>query len=390
VKREDAIQLVKDLLSAAYRGDIPRLTQFYADDAVVVSPMFGEVRGADAIATTWRTLFTTAADFSAEISHILVDGDRIAVLSTISTIDRIGWFGLPPTGGPITYKLVLLFTVADGRVTRDERIYDSAGVIERLEKARLDKELRTAAEVQRTLLSQTMHTGRASHTVGDSVPCRAIGGDFFDFIDLPSGDVGIVMGDVAGKGPAAALLAAMVQGMFAMEAPSGAGPAATLTRINRHLVSRRLESRFATVFYGVLSPGGRFVYSNAGHNPPAILTGNSIRRLTTGGPILGAFDTADFNEGAIHLGDGDTLVLFTDGVTEARNRHDEEFGEDRLLDCLRAHHRATPDDLLQRVFDAVRTFCDGADPTDDITVTVTRFDAGLVGAYPLSKASSRA
>jgi predicted ester cyclase len=377
VKREEAIEFVIGLLSAARRGDIARLCEYYADDAVIVSPLFGEIHGIQAIGATWHTLFTTAPDFKAEISHILVDGDRIAVLSQIATTDRGGWFGLPPTGGPIGYKLVLLFTVSGGRVVRDERIYDSAGVIERLEKARLDKELRTAAEVQRTLLSRTTHAGRASVTVGDSVPCRAIGGDFFDFIDLPSGDVGIVMGDVAGKGPAAALLAAMIQGMFAMEAPSSAGPAATLARINRHLVGRRMEWRFATIFYAVLSPDRRLLYSNAGHNPPALFSNGRIARLTSGGSIVGAFGEARFEECTVPLDDGDTLVLFTDGVTEARNRGDDEFGEERLLECLRAHRDAAPNDLLRRVFATVRDFCDGADPTDDITVTITR-----VGAAP--------
>ena len=374
MKREEAIELVIGLLSAGRRGDIAALSAFYADDAVIVSPLFGEVRGVQAIGSTWRTLFTSAPNSTAEISHVLVDGDRVAVLSAISTSDR-GWFGLPSTGGPIGYKLVLLFTIANGRVVRDERIYDSVGVMERLEKARIDKELRTAAEVQRTLLSQTTHTGRASVTVGDSVPCRAIGGDFFDFIDLPSGDVGIVMGDVAGKGPAAALLAAMIQGMFAMDAPSSHGPAATLARLNGHLVARRLESRFATIFYGVLSPDGRLVYSNAGHNPAALFSNGGLARLTAGGPIVGAFGDATFEERTVQLGDGDTLVLFTDGVTEARNRSDEEFGEERLLDCLSPHRDAAPDDLLRRVFAAVREFCGGADPTDDITVTITRVGA---------------
>src|SRR5262249_20216306 len=173
------------------------------------------------------------------------------------------------------------------------------------------------------------------------------------------GDVGIIMGDVAGKGPAAALLAAMVQGMFAVEAPLGHGPSATVTRINGHLAARRLESRFATVFYGVLSPDGRFVYSNAGHNPPALLADGHVGRLMSGGPIVGAFGDARFDEDTIELGDGDTLVLFTDGVTEARNRRDEEFGENRLLDCLRASPGAPPDHLLRRVFAAVRHFFHG-------------------------------
>jgi sigma-B regulation protein RsbU (phosphoserine phosphatase) len=334
--------------------------------------VFGEVRGRTRIAATWETLFSTFADVAVEISDVLVDGDRVAVLSTVTTTDRMGWFGRPATGGPISYRLVLLFIVADGKIVHDERIYDSAGVLERLEKVRLDKELRTAAEVQRALLSRTAHLGRFCESVGDSVPCRAIGGDFFEFVELPSGDAGIVLGDVAGKGPAAALLAAMLQGMFAVEAPAGDGPAVTLSRINQRLAARRLESRFATLVYGVLSSDGRLIYSNAGHNPPMLVTPDGIRRLTTGGPILGAFVGAAFEEETLHLHDRDTLVMFTDGVTEARSAGDEEFGEHRLLACLNTDAASSPIVLLNRIFAAVREFCRQADQSDDITVTVTR------------------
>ena len=370
--RDAAIALIQELLGAARRGDAGTLARLYAPDGVVISPLFGEVRGADAIAATWQTLFTTAPDFSAEISHVLADGDRVAVLSSVSTTDRGGWFGLPATGGPIGYKLVLLFTLADGRVVRDERIYDSAGVAERLEKIRLDKELRTAADVQRTLLSRTRHVTDTAETVGDSVPCRAIGGDFFEFIDLPDRAVGVAMGDVSGKGPAAALLAAMVQGMFVTEAPRAGGPAETVTQINRCLARRSLGARFATLVYGVLSPDGRFVYTNAGHNAPAVLTRDGLVRLTAGGAMVGMFEDAAFDEGEVRLERGDTIVCFTDGVTEARNRADEEFGEARLLDCI-ADRGAAPRALLDRVFGAVREFCGGAEQADDVTVAVTRF-----------------
>src|SRR5581483_7035404 len=325
MERQPAIELVMALLTAGRRADVARLTELYADDAVAVSPLFGEVRGAAAIAATWQRLSQTQPDFSAELTHILADGDRVAVLGTVAATDRAGWFGLPPTGGPIGYKIVLLFTVADGRIVRDERIYDSAGVLERLEKARLDKELRTAADVQRTLLSRTAHATRWSETVGSSVPCRATGGDFFAFVDLPADAVGILLGDVSGKGPAAALLAAMLQGMFETEAAASGGPAEALTRINRRLAARHLESRYATMTYGVLSSDGRLVYANAGHNPPALITRQGVRRLTCGGPAVGMFEASFFEEDQLRLADGDTLVLFTDGVTEARNRRDEEY-----------------------------------------------------------------
>src|SRR5262249_44151533 len=259
---EDARDLIRRLRDAAGSRDFARMAELYADDAVAVRPVFGTVRSGQAIVATWGTLLRTFADIALDISDILVHGERIAVLATVMTTDRAGWFGRPATNAPINYRMVLLLTVRHERIVYDERIYDSAGVLERLEKARLDKEMRTAAEVQRALLSRTAHVAPFCESVGDSLPCRAIGGDFFEFIERPNGGVGLAMGDVSGKGPAAALLAEMRQGMLAVEAASSAGPAETLARLNRDLIGRRVESRLATLVYGALSPDGRFTYSN--------------------------------------------------------------------------------------------------------------------------------
>jgi phosphoserine phosphatase RsbU/P len=165
----------------------------------------------------------------------------------------------------------------------------------------------------------------------------------------------------------------MIQGMFASDATADGGPSVILTRLNRRLMARRLEPRFATLVYAVLSPDGRLVYSNAGHNPPALLGRHGFRRLTTGGPILGAFGDAPFEEETLRLDDRETLVMYTDGVTEARNPRDEEFGEPRLKTCLEANAAAPPGVVLHRIFEAVREFGEHADQSDDITVTVTRF-----------------
>lgn len=372
MERDAAMALVRRMLQAAGARDVHRLSTCYAENAVAVSPMFGEVRGRTNIVASWETLMSTFSGVPPDVFDVLVDGDRVAVLTTVTITDRIGWFGLPATGIDLSYRLVLLFTIADGAIVRDERIYDSTGVIERLEKARVDKELRTAADVQRTLLSRTTHAAPFCEAVGNSLPCRAIGGDFFEFVPLPSGDVGVAMGDVAGKGPAAALLAALVQGMFAVEAPAASSPSETITRINRRLAERRLESRFATLVYGVLSPDGRLAYSNAGHNPPAVLTQHGVARLTAGGPILGAFGDASFEQETVSLADGDTLVMFTDGVTEARNAAGEEFGEERLIACVEEEAGAPPSMLLQRIFSAVREFGHGVEQSDDVTAAVTR------------------
>lgn len=289
MSREDGIALVRQLAEAVNAHDMSRLIDFYAEDAVVVSPAFKTVSGRAAIGAAWAVMFSTYPDWNIAVSDVLVDGNRVAAFGINTATDRNGWFGLPPTGAPISYRATLLLTLVGRRIVREERLYEMTAVLEHLEKARLDRELRTAAEVQTALLSRSAHVGRFYEAMGDSVACRTIGGDFFEFIELPSGDFGVALGDVSGKGPAAALLAAMLQGMITVEARAGQSPAATMSRVNRALVDRGLGSQFVTLVYGVLSSDGRFTYSNAGHNPPLLSSRAGIRRLTGRGPDLGGF-----------------------------------------------------------------------------------------------------
>jgi ketosteroid isomerase-like protein len=372
-KRGRTLAVPAALFKAARNRDLAGVAACYAEDAVAISPMFGEARGRERIAATWQTLFSTFVDVQVSVGDTMVDDNRVAVFASLSMVDKFGWFGRAPTGGTINYRLVLIFTVVDGCIVRDERLYDSVGLLERLEKTRIDKELRTAREVQRALVPRTARSGRFCQWIGDSIPSRAIGGDFFEFAELPSGAVAIVLGDVSGKGPAAALLAALVQGMFAVDAACGDSPGIILSRLNERLLSRRLESRFVTLVYGLLSADGRLVYANAGHNPPFLLTREGAHRLDAGGTVLGAIDRAVFGEASVSLRRGDTLVMFTDGVTEARNPAGDEFGDDRLAVSLRGHADSSPALLLDQVFADVNAFTEGAEPTDDITVTVTRF-----------------
>lgn len=374
ISRGDAIALVHRLRDAVNAHDTTRLMNIYADDAVVVSPALSQLRGHAAIAAAWDAMFSSFPDWKVSVSDVLVDGDRIAAMGINTATDRTGWFGIPSTGEPISYRAVLLLTLVEGRIVREERVYDLSAVLEHLEKARVDRELKIAAEVQGVLLSRAARAGRHYEAMGDSVVARTIGGDFFEFIEMPSGEFGVVLGDVAGKGPAAGLLAAMLQGMFAVEARTGSRPSETMSRVNRALVDRGLESsQFATLVYGVLWPDGQFTYSNAGHNPPVVLAEGKIQRLTTGGTILGAFKEAAFEEETLCLKENDVVVMFTDGVTEARNRHDKEFGEDRLISCVTAHHAQPAPKIVEAILSAVREFCGKAQQTDDITVTVTRF-----------------
>lgn len=244
---------------------------------------------------------------------------------------------------------------------------------EATEKARLERELVLAAEIQRALLPDALQSGAHFDVAAASMPCRSIGGDFFDYFHLPDGHFGFALGDVSGKGPPAALLTAMIQGAFASQVTTAGSPAALMAHVNRTLIRRAIQSRFCTVMYGVLSPEGLLTYSNAGHNPPMLIGRHGVRRLETGGLILGLFPHATYEEETLELEDGDTLLVFSDGVTEALNAAEEEFGEERLLPCLHTHHGCSPEALLEHVLAAVRAFAASAVQNDDVTALVLRY-----------------
>ena len=241
------------------------------------------------------------------------------------------------------------------------------------EKARLEQELRIAAEIQQALMPPGEHEGTYWDVAGATVPCRAIGGDFFDYLELEDGNVGVALGDVSGKGAPAALLTAAVQGMFTVEAASVGGPASTISKINRGLKKRNIESKFVTMFFGVLSADGTFVYCNGGHNAPVLLNRSGVSRLETGGMILGMFDFAAYDQETLRLEPGDTLVVFSDGISEAQDPAGEEYGDDRLIACLEANRGAAPAAMREALLASARTFAAGAMQSDDMTVLIVRY-----------------
>jgi steroid delta-isomerase-like uncharacterized protein len=372
--REQARLLLRRHQDALNRHDIKALSALYDEHAVVESPMFDTVRGRAAIERSFERLFELFPDYTIEMrdSLFIAEGERAAEFSAVTGTQTLELFGLPPTGQRVQYQAARLFTLADRLIVREQRVYDFRGVLERLEKARVDQELSVASAVQRTLC-QTNHAGPFFEVVGSSLPCRTISGDFVEFLELPSGDRGIAVGDVSGKGPAAALVAAMLQGMFSIVAGESQDPRTTLTRVNRALCRRGIEPRFATLVYARLAPDGRLTYSNAGHNPPLLLTAAGVRRLTEGGPMLGVFEEADFPAETVHLSPGDTLVSFSDGVTDAVAPDGNDFGIERLVASVAGAYGQRPAEVLARLFDTVREFSGTAAPVDDVTMVVTRF-----------------
>jgi phosphoserine phosphatase RsbU/P len=244
---------------------------------------------------------------------------------------------------------------------------------ETMEKARMEQEMRIAAEIQQALLPKAGRSGVFFKAAAASLPCRSIGGDFYDYVDLSNGSLGFALGDVAGKGPPAALLSAMMQGIFAAQATSSDPPSLTVGRVNLALYRRGIESRFVTLMYGALYPDGRLQYCNAGHNPPLVVGPTDFRRLECGGPIVGLFEGASYEEETVSLTTGDWLIVYSDGVSEALSAEGEEYGESRILTVVRKNLDMEPQALLDSLFADVRDFARGAAQSDDITAMVLRF-----------------
>jgi len=268
---------------------------------------------------------------------------------------------------PVTRSALDTLAAEAAVAIENARLYREAA-----EKTRLEQELKIAAEIQQALMPEGERKGTFFEATGTSVPCRAIGGDFFEYLDLPDGRLGFALGDVSGKGAPAALLTAMVQGMFTVQAVSTPNPAEALDRINLGMKRRSVESRFVTMFFGIIGPDGSLCYCNAGHNAPVLVRKDRVQRLETGGMILGLFDFAKYEQECVQLEPGDTLVVFSDGISEAADMAGEEFGDDRLIACLQEHRCDPPKAMREALLTAVRTFTAGAPQGDDMTVLIVR------------------
>ena len=374
------------------RLDAAALAANYAEDCVLESMIAGHHVGRDAVERIFRTLFSAFPDLRIEVQESLVFDNRAVWTVVVTGTDNGGFMGLPPTGKPFSMFSIFLYAFGkDHQIVHERRMYDFARLLlhlsgeteppiegarlyrELIERAQREHDLRIAAEIQRALLPQSRYSGTGFEVAATSVPCRAIGGDFFDYLIMPDGTFAFVLGDVAGKGPPAALLAALLQGIFTSNAHRGLEPAMAIREANDALVRRAIEARFATMVYGTLSPDGRLTYCNAGHNPPLLIGTRRAMRLETGGLVVGAFERVTFDQETVLLAPGDTLLAYSDGMTEAQNLDGEEFGEEQLMSCMRASTHLAPSDLLERLLDTVRQFSTGAAQSDDITLLALRF-----------------
>lgn len=244
---------------------------------------------------------------------------------------------------------------------------------ESIERAKLQQQMKIGADIQQALLPSPSFSGGGVQVACRSVPCLALGGDFLDYLPRSDGEFSFVLGDVSGKGLPAALLTAVLQGIFAVESGLERSPAEAVIRANQTLIRKEIHPRYATIFHGIVSPSGRLRYTNAGHCAPLLVTRSGTQRLGRGGTIVGVFGDAEYEEGSVTLAPGDLLVVFSDGMTEAFNAAWEEFGEERLFACIDAHAERDPEALVDAMLAAVHAFEGDALQSDDQTVFALRY-----------------
>lgn len=313
------------------------------------------------------------ADISSRGARLCNSGDRVKLGEFLDirygereAIFRVVWIGPPgtPTAGNVGLECV----------SRETNIWD-LDLSARTDDDPLMQEIVVAHNVQRQLFPRHKPQLRTLDYSGKCVQARTVGGDYYDFLDMGSGRVGFVLADISGKGVAAALLMANLQGSFLSRAEIDSEDlAGILTAVNHHLYEHTEANRYATVFFGRYNDDARcLAYVNCGHTPPLLLREcGTVERLEATATVVGLFGNWDGSVREVHMQAGDVLSIFSDGVTEATADNGDEFGESRLLSVLQETRELETDKILQKVEQAVEDFRSGGYPQDDLTMVVAR------------------
>ena len=308
----------------------------------VVIPLYGMPRGqGDA---------TTAAGKRKLLGAVYLDSKRTA---TFSELDRQILNALGAQAGSI---------LENARLIEQER-----------ERQRLEQELGIARQIQQALVPHGLQEFPNFAFTGIHHPCYEVGGDYFDVCPLTDGRVAFLIADVSGKGLGAALLTTMLQGALS-GLTLGMEPVKVFNHLNRFLCDRSGVARYATMFFGLLSPDGTLEFVSAGHPSPLLLRRGKVRKLYDSGSFpVGLVHVATFESTHMQLEAGDTLLLYTDGVTEAEDKDTNQFQEERLMEVFSRHKDSSLEALREGILSDIESFTEGASQFDDITLMAVRY-----------------
>ena len=344
----------------------------------------GEIRVSrnvmDEVVIKGKSVLTSDAQHDPRFASgtVVLQGIRSVLAVPLGVAEKV--FGIIYADSPI----------AEGRFTEDHlkvlttlasvaaiRVENARLVEARLQQERLERELQLAMEIQQRFQPTAPPTVPGYELQGISFPCYEIGGDYYDFIQREDGRLVIALGDVSGKGTAAALLMSSLHAAIHAQTGSHDTLVETISAVNRYLAENIPPNRFVTLFYAELDPGsGALSFLNAGHNPPLIVhAAGTVEQLASGGLPLGIKADADYREGRTHLQMGDVLVIYSDGVTEAASPNGEEFGPTRLYEVVSRNVDASAAGIRDRIESALTKFSQGTQAADDITLVIVKRQA---------------
>jgi serine phosphatase RsbU (regulator of sigma subunit) len=344
----------------------------------------GEIRVSrnvlDEVVMRGKSVLTSDAQHDPRFASgtVVLQGIRSVLAVPLGVSDQV--FGIIYADSPI----------ADGRFTEDHlkvlttlasvaaiRVENTRLAEARLQQERLERELQLAMEIQQRFQPAAPPHVPGYELQGISFPCYEIGGDYYDFIKRDDGRLIIALGDVSGKGTAAALLMSSLHAAIHAQSGSHDTLVATISAVNRYLADNIPANRFVTLFYAELDPeSGAVSFLNAGHNPPLILhAAGTVEQLASGGLPLGIKPNAEYREGRTQMQMGDVLVIYSDGVTEATSPSGEEFGATRLYEVVSRNVDASAAGIRDRIESALTKFSQGTQAADDITLVIVKRQA---------------
>jgi serine phosphatase RsbU (regulator of sigma subunit)/predicted ester cyclase len=329
--------LVHRFLMAHARGDLDALGEMLAHEFVDHSLLPGQVPGREGYIQSAAEQHAALSDIRYSIEYQATDGDMvISRLTMRATHDRGTLFGVAPTGKEWAAPLIVIDRVSGGKIAEEWSADIVTPFLEEIEqqareRERVEQDLRVARRIQQASLPKEVPELQGWQISPYYQPAREVGGDFYDFLELEDGRLGLVVGDATGHGVPAAFVMSTTCGMLRAVALSVDSPGEVLARVNEALSARMPPSMFVTCFYAILEPkSGRLLYANAGHDLPYLRRSRGAGELRARGMPLGLMPGMSYEEKEAMLGAGEAVLFYSDGLVEAHDPEGEMFGFPRL------------------------------------------------------------
>ena len=369
--------LVRRFFEEVYSlGHLEVADELLAPNFIDYDVLPGEVVDIEGLKRALAELQAPFSDFRYSIEEQVAEGDKVVTKIIGSGIHDLKEFrGVAPSGARITIEFVTINRVVEGKIVEARHTGNTASLWqqrlqqERIEHERVEQELRVARSIQQTSLPKEVPTLEGWQISPYYQPAREVGGDFYDFLELPNGHLGLVVGDATGKGVPAALVMASARSMLRALAQTAESPGEALKMANDPLFTDIPPNMFVTCFYAILDPkSGHLTYANAGHDLPYLHRRNGdAEELRARGMPLGLMPGMGYEEKEIALDAGEAALFYSDGLVEAHDPRGEMFGFPRLRALVAEHGEEGPlgDFLLEELYSFVG---EGWEQEDDITL----------------------